>query len=70
MPGYLVASSNLYGVDYEPWSGTLTITFYSRSVYEYYDVPASVCEGLLATDSPGRFHHEQIKYNCSYKRIL
>jgi hypothetical protein len=70
MPGYLVVSSNLYGVDYEPWSGTLTITFRSGSVYEYYGVPATVCEGLLAADSPGRFHHEHIKYNYSCKCIL
>lgn len=70
MPGYLVASSNLHGVDYEPWSGTLTITFCNGSIYEYYDVPASVFEGLLATDSPGRFHHARIKNNYSYRRIL
>jgi hypothetical protein len=69
MPDYLVASSNLYGVDYEPWSGTLTITFHSGSVYEYYGVPTSVCNGLLTADSPGRFHHENIKNNYSYRRI-
>lgn len=70
MPGYLVASSNLYGVDYEPWSGTLTITFRSGSVYEYYGVPASVCKGLLRADSPGRYHHEHIKNKYSYRRII
>lgn len=70
MPGYLVASSNLHSVDYESWSGTLTITFRSGSVYEYYGVPASVCEDLLAADSPGRFHHEHIKNNYPCKRIL
>lgn len=69
MPGYLVTSSNLYGVDYEPWSGTLTITFRDGSVYEYYNVPATVFEGLVAVGSPGRFHHEHIKNNYSYKRI-
>jgi hypothetical protein len=70
MAGYLVSSSNLYGVDYEPWSGTLTITFRSGAVYEYYGVPPSVCDGLLAAESPGRFHHTHIKYNYSHKRIL
>jgi hypothetical protein len=57
-------------VDYEPWSGTLTITFRSGAVYEYYGVPPSVCDGLLAAESPGRFHHTHIKYNYSHKRIL
>jgi hypothetical protein len=70
MPGYLVASSNLHGVDYEPWSETLTITFRNGSVYEFYSVPAAVCNGLLVADSPGRFHHEHIKNNYSYRRIL
>jgi KTSC domain len=48
----LVDSSNLYGVDYEPWSETLTITFHNGSVYEYYNVPAPVCDGLLAWIHP------------------
>jgi len=66
----LVVSSNLHGVDYEPWSETLTITFRNGSVYEYYGVPATVCNGLLDADSPGRFHHEHIKNHYSCKRIL
>jgi len=70
MPGNLVDSSNLYAVDYAAWNGTLTITFRSGWVYEYYGVPASVCNGLLAAASPGRFHHEHIKNNYPYKRIL
>lgn len=70
MPGYLVVSSNLYGVDYEPWNETLTITFRSGSVYEYYGVPAPVFDGLVAADSPGRFHHQHIKNNYFYRRIL
>ena len=69
MPGYLVDSSNLHAVDYEPWNGTLTITFRSGSVYEYYGVPAPVCDGLLAADSPGRYHHAHIKNHYSYQRI-
>ena len=69
MPGYLIDSSNLCAVDYEPWRGTLPITFRSGSVYEYYGVPAAVCEGLLAADSPGCFHHQHIKNHYSYRRI-
>ena len=68
--GYLLASSILLSVNYEPWSKTLTITFRSGSVYEYYGVSATMFEGLRAADSPGRFHHEYINNNYSYKRIL
>ena len=70
MTGCLLNSSNLYSADYEPWNGTLTITFRSGAVYEYYGVPAAVWEGLLRAGSPGRFHHAQIKNHYSYRRIV
>src|ERR1035441_6781748 len=70
MTGYIVNSSNLYAVDYEPWSGTLTITFRSGSVYEYYGVPPSVFDCLLAAESPGRVYTSHLQSNYSHKRIL
>jgi hypothetical protein len=69
MASFSVNSSNLDTVDYDPWSGTLIIAFHSGWVYEYYGVPAWVCEGLARADSPGRFHHEHIKFNYRYRRI-
>jgi len=67
---YELNSSNLHAMDYEPWSHTLTIAFHNGSVYEYYHVPGHIFKGLLEADSPGRFHHENIKNNYSYQRIL
>lgn len=69
MTGYLVDSSNLHSVDYDPWRRVLVIEFRNASVYEYYGVPANVCRDLLAADSKGRFHHQHIKYNYRYRRI-
>ena len=65
----LVNSSNLVAVDYDSWQGTLTIEFHGGRVYEFYQVPAAVAQGLLAADSHGRYFHEYIKGSYSYQRI-
>jgi hypothetical protein len=69
MTGYLVASSNLHSVGYDPGRGTLIIEFHNESIYEYYGVPGTVFRGLLAAESKGRFHHRHIKNNYRYRRI-
>lgn len=63
-----VASSNLWAVDYNPQTRTLTIQFRSGRIYEYYNVPQNVFDGLLAAPSKGRYHHRYIK-RYSYHRI-
>ena len=65
----MVNSSNLYAVDYNPSTETLTIQFRSGRVYEYYNVPLTIYEGLLNAPSKGKFHHEYIKYSYYYNRI-
>lgn len=56
-----VVSSNLRAVDYNPLNGTLTIAFRNGSVYEYYNVPQYIFEGLLSAPSKGKYHHRYIK---------
>lgn len=65
----MVNSSNLYAVDYNPSTETLTIQFRSGRVYEYYNVPLTIYEGLLNAPSKGKFHHKYIKYSYYYNRI-
>ena len=64
-----VSSSNLWAVDYNPQTRTLTIQFRSGRVYEYYDVGQNVFEGLLASSSKGKYHHKYIKNRYPYRRI-
>lgn len=64
-----VRSSNLRAVDYSPLTQTLTIQFHGGRVYEYYGVPQSIFDGLLAAESKGRFHHIHIRYSYRYRRI-
>jgi hypothetical protein len=64
-----VISSDLAAVDFDDWSGTLTIEFHSGGVYEFYHVPPSEYDGLLNASSHGRYFHAQIKDQYPYRRI-
>lgn len=64
-----VTSSNVASVGYEDATQTLEIEFHGGAVYQYFDVPRAVFEGLLAADSPGGFVHEQIRGVFRYARV-
>jgi hypothetical protein len=64
-----VQSSNLAEIDYDPWSGTLTIAFHSGGVYEYYGVPYSEYSALMNASSHGGYFHAYIKGHYNYCRI-
>lgn len=50
-----VSSSNIASIGYDPDNQVLEIEFLSGAVYQYYDVPQSVYDGLMAADSHGKF---------------
>lgn len=64
-----VASSNLVSVGYDPRSETLEIEFMNGSVYQYYNVPESIYDALIAAPSAGRFFAYQIKDAFPYSRV-
>lgn len=55
MERQFVSSSNILSIGYEPSSMTLEVEFKNGAVYQYYDVPQSIYEGLMAADSHGRY---------------
>ncbi len=63
-----VVSSNLVAVGYDYTTKTLRIQFKS-GVYDYYDVPASIYEGLMNASSLGKFHHAYIKNSFKYRKL-
>ena len=63
-----VNSSNLRAVGYNPQTGTLTIQFRNNRIYEYFNVPQHIFDGLLTAPSKGRYHHKYIK-RYPYRRI-
>lgn len=56
-----VVSSNIASIGYDPDNMVLEIEFLSGSVYQYYDVPQNIYDGLMAADSHGRFLATYIK---------
>ena len=56
-----VSSSNIASIGYDPDNLILEIEFLSGAVYQYYDVPQNIYDGLMAADSHGKFFDVYIK---------
>lgn len=54
-----VSSSDIASIGYE--GSTLHIRFNSGGLYAYYNVPASVYNGLMGAGSHGKYFHANIK---------
>lgn len=64
-----VSSSNLRSVGYDPRTHTLEIEFHSGGVYQYFGVPQSVYNGLMAASSHGSYFYHNIRNVYSYARV-
>ncbi len=65
-----VTSSHLVSVGYNPASATLEIEFHKRAVYQYFDVPLAVYNGLMTASSHGEYCDANIKKaGYRYSRI-
>jgi hypothetical protein len=56
-----VTSSNLSRCRWDPETEQLQIQFQNGKTYSYDGVPASIYNGLLEAESPGRFFNQNIK---------
>jgi hypothetical protein len=62
-------SSNLARIRYDDKTMTLEIEFHGGRVYQYFDVPNQVFEGLKHASSHGTFFNEVIKGSYRYARV-
>ena len=62
-----VSSTDLVSVGYE--NGTLEIEFKGNRVYQYFNVPQSVYQSLMAAFSKGTYFHANIKDRYQYREI-
>jgi hypothetical protein len=63
-------SSNVKSFSYDEDTSTLRMEFKSdNSEYEYYNVPKSEYEGLVAADSKGTYGHQNIYKRYGQARI-
>lgn len=64
-----VSSSNLQSVGYSADSSTLEIEFIRGGVYQYFDVPQGEHEGLMSSDSKGKYFLANIKNRYPYLKL-
>lgn len=65
-----VSSSNLASVGYDEANEILEIEFNHGGIYQYFDVPSSVYEGLMNASSHGTYFDSNIKKaGYRYKKI-
>lgn len=64
-----VSSSNVASVGYDPASETLEVEFHNGSVYQYFDVPEAIYNGLMHADSVGGFLAAHIKGVYRFSRV-
>ncbi|MDO8555467.1 MAG: KTSC domain-containing protein [bacterium] len=64
-----VSSSNIRSIGYDPQSAVLEVEFTSGDVYQYFDVPERLYDGLLQAASHGQFLDINIiKYGYRYQK--
>lgn len=56
-----MTSSNILSIGYDPDNMILEVEFTTGAVYQYYDVPQSIYDGLMAADSHGTFLSAYVK---------
>jgi hypothetical protein len=64
-----VKSSTISHVGYDKDSSTLTIRFTHGGTYEYPDVPESVHDALLASESLGKHFHAHIRTKFNARQV-
>lgn len=63
-------SSRILKMIYIKSKKLLTITFNSGAIYEYYDVPMEVTDGIIQADSLGKYFDKNIKGIYNYRRVV
>lgn len=65
-----VVSSNIASIGYDAEQMILEVEFNYGSIYQYFDVPESVYEGLMAADSHGKYLDAYVKKaGYRYKKL-
>lgn len=63
-------SSRILKMSYIKSKKLLTITFNSGAIYEYYDVPMEVTDGIIQADSLGKYFDKNIKGIYNYRLVI
>jgi len=64
-----IKSSNIKTASYDTESKTLTVTFNTSMIYEYYDVPWKIFTKFRSSPSQGKYFNANIKTNYKFKKV-
>lgn len=64
-----VESSNIESIGYDSQNQTLEIEFLNGSIYQYFDVPEQIYEGIMQADSHGKYLAANVKGYYRYSKI-
>jgi len=56
-----VVSSSIASVGYDAATMTMEVEFNRGDLYQYFDVPEHIYQGLLLSESCGRFFHTNVR---------
>lgn len=69
MPRRPVRSSDIASIGYDANSSTLEVEFLNGGVYQYYQVPQAVYEGLMNASSHGSYFAARVKGVYHYRQM-
>lgn len=64
-----VTSSNIASIGYDANSQTLEVEFLNGGVYQYFDVPQYIYDGIMNADSHGQYLAQNIKGAYRYSKV-
>lgn len=64
-----VESSNISSIGYDEDSSTVEIEFHNGTIYQYFDVPASVYKGIMEAGSKGQYFAQHVKGYYRFVRV-
>lgn len=64
-----VTSSNIASIGYDADSQTLEVEFLNGGVYQYFDVPQHIYDGIMNADSHGQYLAQNIKGAYRYSKV-
>lgn len=64
-----VVSSNINSIGYDSNNLVLEVEFHSGFIYNYFDVPQTIYDGLMLAASKGQYLNSNIKGNYRYARV-
>lgn len=65
----LVESSNINKISFDLSTQDLIINFKPNNTYKYKNIPYYIWEGLIESESKGKFFHKFIKEKFEYEKL-